>query len=168
MSVNHLWLFTSFHISRKRNCLFAYDSITDPTQSHIMRVSCPGQSPPQPAGTTKEPLEGWQWGQKETGRSTASELRGSGYQRPEPFLFPRQRLALRELTRYKCLFSSLLLSGSQWNHCQWFSETEISQGKHKPHLEVFRGMWSEQCADSINAQVGPGNHSSEAGAWFLP
>ena len=29
-------------------------------------------------------------------------------------------------------------------------------------------MWSQQCVDSINAQVGPGNHSSEAGAWFLP
>lgn len=128
-----------FHISRKRNCLFAYDSITGPTQSHIMRVSCSGQSPHSLLAPQRS-LSVGSGVRKKQGDPTASELRGR-YQRPEPFLFPRQRLqfpGINKMPQVSLLFSCFLdlseitVSGFQ---------NRNKPGKHKPHLEVFRGMW---------------------------
>ena len=139
---------------------------------YVHSIPCPGQSPhsllPPQRSLLKVGSGVWH---TESNREIQQllSLEGVGIRDLSPSCFLGRGQLSRERTRcHKCLFPSLLLSGSQRNHCQWFSETEISQGKHKLHLGIFKGMWSEQCADSINAQVGPGNHSSEAGAWFLP
>ena len=138
-----------------------------------MRVGCPaGTATPQPAARhtgaswrlVVGPATERRREPSEPGDAPASEHRWDlcwPGEQPGPSRSPsRVQLSRGKTRRHKCLFSSLLLSGFQWNQCQCFSETEMSQRKRKPHLGTLRGMWHIQWAKSINAQVGPGSHSS--------
>lgn len=165
-------IYVSFHISRGKMlvCLWQHHWHPQPR----MRVGVPPREshptacrPPQRSllgAGGRVQLTGGNREPSELGNPPASEqhwdLCWTGEQ-PGPSHSPsRVQLSRRRTRCHKFLFSSLLPSGFQWNQCQCFSETEMSQGKHKPHLGTLRAMWRIQCAKSINAQVGPGSHSS--------